>query len=384
MRSDSFLSRTRETFYANPRPNRSWADMYASVGCHVRRRSGQLRALTRSGERCGGFAGEGGGGGFAAGGFLEEEEGGEGFAGDVVSAKDGHHVVSQELDGGRPPLLQVGDDEIEGGEGGFVGVAVDEEGPADVGEEAAGLVVIAEAGGDAAFDPGEADAVESAALGGCQDAEVWQEVGGLGVAAHLGEVVDEVVADAEDEAGIALGIDPAVGFLQDLDDGFRFALLYQHGRLRDEAPTGEMRIPVLGLTAQIEGHGLVEQLERFREAPLRHAEGGLQIQKDRLVAQRISGAPGPRLPPGVRHLEAPLGSGKNALHPLGVAEPGPGEALELVDPLFLERLTCWEQVGYVDGQVGEMEGFGGLLRCGQAALADQQLAQAPATYRRLT
>jgi hypothetical protein len=247
-----------------------------------------------------------------------------------------------------------------------------------VGEEMARLVVIAEAGGDAAFDPGEADAVEGAAVGGCQDAEVWQEVGGLGVAAHLGEVVDEVVADAEDETGIAGGVDPAVGFLQDLDDGLRFALLDQHGRLRDEAPTGEMRIPVLGLTAQIEGHGLVEQLERFREAPLRHAEGGLQIQKDRLVAQRISGAPSPRLPPGVRHLEAPLASGEIALHPLGVAEPGPGEALELVDPLLLERLTCWEQVGDMDGQVGEVEGFGGLLWRGLAALADQQLAQAPA------
>jgi hypothetical protein len=72
----------------------------------------------------GDFSGEGGGGGFAAGSFLEEEEGGQGFSGDVVITEDGHHLVGQVADFGGVSLLQVGDDQIQGGEGGFVGIAV--------------------------------------------------------------------------------------------------------------------------------------------------------------------------------------------------------------------------------------------------------------------
>src|SRR6185369_15006953 len=167
----------------------------------------------------GDLAGEVGGGGFAAGGFLEEEEGGEGFSGDVVGAEDGDHLVDQVADGGEVAFFQVGDDEVEGGEGGFVGVVGGEEGLADDGEEVAGLVVVAEAGGDAAGDPVEAETVQGASLLGGQGLEVRQEGGGFGVAAHFGEVVDEVVADAEEKAGIALGVDQAVGLFQRQDGG---------------------------------------------------------------------------------------------------------------------------------------------------------------------
>jgi tetratricopeptide (TPR) repeat protein len=44
-----------------------------------------------------------------------------------------------------------------------------------------------------------------------------EEIDGLGVAAHLGEVVDKVVADAEEEARVSCGIDEAVGLLEGED-----------------------------------------------------------------------------------------------------------------------------------------------------------------------
>ena len=62
--------------------------------------------------------------------------------------EDDHHLVGQGLDFGGVARLQVGDHEVQCGEGGFVGVAFVEEGLADAGEEVAGLGVIAEAGGD--------------------------------------------------------------------------------------------------------------------------------------------------------------------------------------------------------------------------------------------
>jgi hypothetical protein len=161
----------------------------------------------RAGESSGDLAGQVGGGGFAAGGFLEEEEGGEGFPGDVVGAEDGDHLIGQVADGGEVAFFQVGDDKVEGGEGGFVGVVGGEEGLADIGEEVAGLIVIAEAGGDAAGDPVEAETVQGASLLGGQGLEVREEGGGFGVAAHFGEVVDEVVADAEVESRVPGGID---------------------------------------------------------------------------------------------------------------------------------------------------------------------------------
>jgi len=127
------------------------------------KRRGRQRTF-RAAEGGGDLVGEVGGGGFAAGGFLEEEKGGEGFPGDVVAAEDGHHLVGQASNFGGFAFFQVGDDEIEGREGGFVGVAVGEELLADVGQQVAGLVVIAEAGGDAAGDPVEAETVQGAPL----------------------------------------------------------------------------------------------------------------------------------------------------------------------------------------------------------------------------
>jgi hypothetical protein len=153
---------------------------------------------------------------------LEEEEGGEGFAGDVVAAEDGDHVIGQGADFDGVALFEVGDHEVEGGERGFIGIAGGEEGVADGGEEVADSGVVAETGGDAAFDPGEAKVVQRAPVLGGESAEVREESGGFGVAAGLGEIVDEVVADAEEETRGSGGIDEAVGLLEGQDGGVRF------------------------------------------------------------------------------------------------------------------------------------------------------------------
>jgi len=276
----------------------------------------------RTAESGGDLAGQISGGGFAAGGFLEEEEGGQGFSGDVVGAEDGDHLVGQVADFGGVAFFQVGDDEIEGGERGFVGVAVGEELLADGGEEVAGLFVIAEAGGDAAGDPVEAETVQGASLLGGQGLKVWQEVGGFGVAAHFGEVVEEVVTDAKVESRISDGIDEAVGFLQGVDDGF--ALLGQDEGSLDEAPTGEVGIAVLGWSVEEEIDGLVEELEGFGQAALRHPQGGLEVEEDGLIAEGVSDVRGAGFPPGVRHVEGCLGASEIALHFAGVAEGGAG------------------------------------------------------------
>jgi len=334
--------------------------------------------LPCTGEGGGGLSGEGGGGGFAAGGFLEEEEGGEGFAGDVVMTEDGDHVVGQGADFGGVPLPQVGDDQVQGGEGGVEGVVVGEERLADGGEEVTGVVVIAQAGGDAAFDPIQAEAIQGAPLLGGEGAEVRQEIGGLGVAAHFGQIVDEVVTDAEEEARVAGGVDEAVGFLEGEDGGVGFRHLNEDGGRYDETPACEVGIALLGLAVEEEVLGLVEELEGFGETPLHHAERGFEVQKDGLVAEDVSDARGAGFPPGVRHAEVPFGSGEIALHAAGVGVRGPGEAAELVDPLVLEGIVLGDPVRRVDGQVGEVEGLGGLVRRCLTALADQELAESPA------
>jgi hypothetical protein len=72
-------------------------------------------------------------------------------------------------------------------------------------------------------------------LGG-QGLEVWQEGGGFGVAAHLGEVVDEVVSDAEEKAGSRSGsIRPLAFFsarMADSDSPFSMSTPALEMRLR--------------------------------------------------------------------------------------------------------------------------------------------------------
>lgn len=102
----------------------------------------------RTARRRRGFAGQGGGCGPSACSFLEEEKGGQGFPGNLMLAKHGHHLVREGTDLGRLPLFQVGDDQLERDESGFKGIAVREELLADLAKETSGLLEVAEPGGD--------------------------------------------------------------------------------------------------------------------------------------------------------------------------------------------------------------------------------------------
>jgi hypothetical protein len=98
------------------------------------------------------------------GGLLEEEGGGQGLAGDVQIAEDDHHLVGELADFGGRSLRQIGDRQIQGGEGGVEGVAFGEKRLADLGEELAGLFVIAEAGGNPPLHPIQAEPILRAAV----------------------------------------------------------------------------------------------------------------------------------------------------------------------------------------------------------------------------
>jgi hypothetical protein len=137
----------------------------------------------------------------------------------------------------------------------------------------------------------------------------------------------------------------------------------------------------VALTVQEDIRGVIEQLDRLGEASLRGAKRRFQVPKGWLVAQRILGAQDSAFPPGVGHVEAPLGAGKLALHPESVPEGRPGEAAELIDPALLEEVAFRDPVRHMDGKVCKVEGLGRLLRCGLAAPADEQLAEAQLTKR---
>src|SRR5688572_16913391 len=124
--------------------------------------------------------------------------------------------------------------------------------------------------------------------------------------------------------------------------------------------------------------GVVKQLERFGETPLRSSQWCLQVHQDRLIAHGVISALGSRLPPGICHIEATLGSREITLDPEGVSKSSPGKASELIDPMFLEEVSIRNPVRHVYGEVGEVPGLGGLLRRGLAAPTDQQLAEPPA------
>jgi hypothetical protein len=64
----------------------------------------------------------------------------------------------------------------------------------------------------------------------------------LGEAAGLGQVVDEVVTQAVEEARLAPRIDQSLGLAQGGDRPFRLALFDEGSRLLDQGPAGEMGI----------------------------------------------------------------------------------------------------------------------------------------------
>jgi hypothetical protein len=191
-----------------------------------------------------------------------------------------------------------------------------------------------------------------------------------------GEVVHQVVVDTQQETGLPLGVDEAVRLLQRLDGGLRGTHIDKHERLLDKAPACQVAIPMLAIEKEIDR--FVEKLDRFREASLRHSERSFQVPEDGLIPQCVFGAHGSRIPPGIGGFEAPLGAGEITLHLAGVAETGPGETSELVDPPLFEGVVTWDLVRDMDSKVSQVNGFGGLLRGGLRAPADEQLAKAPA------
>jgi hypothetical protein len=91
--------------------------------------------------------------------------------------------------------------------------------------------------------------------------------------------------EAELEAGLAFGVDEAVGFFQGEEGGVQVSQLDECACLRNRAPAGEVRIRVLAVEEQL-GRG-VEELDCFREAPLCRAERCFEVQEDGVVAEGV-------------------------------------------------------------------------------------------------
>lgn len=139
--------------------------------------------------------------------------------------EDGHHLVGKPADFGGLSFLQIGDRQVEGGQRGVEGVALIEKPLPDLSQKLAGLLVIPQAGRDAALHPVQADLVLRASVRCGQDSQIGEDGSRLRMAVGLGKAVHQVMSQAEQEAGIPVGIDEAVGFLQSLDGGFRVAPL---------------------------------------------------------------------------------------------------------------------------------------------------------------
>ena len=200
--------------------------------CRWQGTGGRLQRLSsvfpHPAERSRNFPGQLDSGGFPPRRLLEDEKSGRRFARDVLIAEDGDHLVGQSQGFRGVPVFQMGNHQVQGDEGGFIGIAVIEEGLPDVGEELAGSLVLAQAGVHSPLYPSQAEVVQRTPVRCSQLPKLREEVGRFRVAAHLREVIDEVVANAEDEARIALRIDQAVCSLQGQKGRFRFAHLNQH------------------------------------------------------------------------------------------------------------------------------------------------------------
>ena len=99
------------------------------------------------------------------GGLVEEEPGGQGFSCHFLAPEDGHHLLGQGPHLGGVPLLETGDDQVEGRQGRIVDVLLGQEGLPRVRQQAARPGGVSQAGGDSSLYPVQTDAVEPSCRG---------------------------------------------------------------------------------------------------------------------------------------------------------------------------------------------------------------------------
>lgn len=140
----------------------------------------------------------------------------------------------------------------------------------------------------------------------------------------------------------------------------------------------EVAVTVLGIPMQKGVIRLVEKVQGLPEAALVAPEGRLETQQLGSVAKSVSHIQLPGFPPLDCHGERLVGSSQVTLGSESVAEVPPSPGAELVDPASLRRFLVWNEVGDEHGDLRKMDRLGRVTGCGGAALAAEELAEAPA------
>src|ERR1700688_895447 len=282
---------------------------------------------------------------------------------DALGLEDRSRLAGHCLDLGGAAERSVDLGQLEGDQGGVVGVVLLGEAAAHPLENSDRLGGPTQARGDLPLLPVDSQQVELVAHLPGQYLHLSQDLLRLRKLSQVAEIGREVHQHVEPARGIALAVDQSRRLPEQVDGRLVLAELLHGLGLADQ-----QRRPLAPLVG---GERLVQQCERFRNATLRPPQRGLEMQDPGGVEQaRIGGgAGGPQLL-GVR--KGPRGSGEVATtHPLGAGQVHPCVPADAAAPELVAR----HPLGGQDSELGQTAGTLGTVSCRPAALLAQQLAE---------
>jgi hypothetical protein len=221
------------------------------------------------------LAGESRAGGLAFRSFLERHHRGQSLPLHLLSPKHRHHLGSQRLHGRSLPFLQREDSKLQGGESGVIRHLAPQEFLPYLLEPLPRPDPIAKPGGDPRLDPAQADVVEPAAMGCRERPHLCNQRLGLGKAAGLGEIVHEVVAQTEEEAGGSLPVDQGLRLSERGDGALRVSMLDEGIGLLDQSAAVEMGVSMFRISVEEDLRRLIEHPEGLGKPALRRSQRAL-------------------------------------------------------------------------------------------------------------
>jgi hypothetical protein len=172
-----------------------------------------------------------------------------------LGAEDPQHLLGQGRDLGAAAVLEVEDRQLQGDEGGVIGVPALRELPLRLVEECARRVAPSQAGGNPAADPQESLQVEAIAQLERQLAERRQACLGIPIPPEVGEHQDAVDVEHPAQARLGGGVDQRRGLLERGQGGVDLIGLLQRVRLvEQDAPAGQT-LTIIDSTLQASGNG---------------------------------------------------------------------------------------------------------------------------------
>jgi hypothetical protein len=193
-------------------------------------------------------------------------------------------------------------------------------------------------------------------------------------AAAFGEVKDQVVLRAQEEARLLLRIDQGHGPMEDGDRLVDLPREIVHGRELDQRPAGPVEVargPEQLLRPPEEGRGI-------GEPALSAAERALQVQKDGLFTGIL--CPAPEVVIG--RSERLLGTVEVGTHPSRVGEMPPGPSAQILETLRAVDVGI-ELIGEEQSQASQSLRLLGILRRRRQAPLDQKFQDGPGPKARI-